>query len=159
MEYKVYEMEDKVTPNGKTLKKLVLQGTGKQYPDKNVTMWADHPLFEDLVIGQKIDVELDVKESTTPNPHGGFYKNKTVIGPRGAAKPSQTPKMPATDTLESRSMNALTLKVLPLLEAIHGRLGLLMKAQGIKVDDAKIEYPEHTPTAFDEIDLTDKPPF
>lgn len=49
--YKVYESEDRMTPNGKALKKLVLQGEGKQYPDKSVTMWADHPLFEETVVG------------------------------------------------------------------------------------------------------------
>ena len=60
-QYKVYELEDKTTATGKTLKKLVLQGEGKQYPDKNVTMWSDHPLFDSVAVEQSIDVELYVK--------------------------------------------------------------------------------------------------
>jgi len=76
--YKVYECELKVTQTGKELKKLILQGEGKQYPDKNVTMWSDHPLFQTIAVGQEHELDLDIKDSKVPNPHGGFYKNKTV---------------------------------------------------------------------------------
>lgn len=78
MKFKVYEVEHKVTPTGKELKKLVLQREGAQYPDKNVTMWSDHPAFATVAPGQEIEGDLDIKESTVPNPHGGFYKNKTL---------------------------------------------------------------------------------
>ncbi len=128
MKYKVYECEEKLTATGKALKKLVLQGEGKQYPDKNVTMWADHPLFEDTVVGITIDVELDVKDSTAPNPHGGFYKNKTVINTQGRqrdAEPQAAQENNSPNNAEIK--NLLTFKVIPQLEAIWGRLGLILK--------------------------------
>lgn len=100
MNYKVYELEDKTTASGKALKKLVLQGEGKQYPDKNVTMWSDHPLFGTVAVGQSIDVELDVKDSTTPNPNGGFYKNKTVL--KGGETFSKTPGAPDMNRVETK---------------------------------------------------------
>jgi len=152
-QYRVYEIEDKTTSTGKALKKLVLQGIGKQYPDKNVTMWADHPLFEEIAAGQTIDVELEIKDGA-PNPKGGFYKNKTVL------KPGQAMRAPQ-DALESRSMNAINLKVLPILEAIYGRLGLIMKAQGIKADESAYPKMDETNDAhtLDEMDLSDAPPF
>lgn len=141
MEYKVFDVEEKVTQTGKSLKKLTLQGEGKQYPDKNVTMWSDHPLFANIAAGQKIDVELDIKDSTVPNPHGGFYKNKTVIGPKGGSKASaNAPQSPQSDG-SARVVNMIEFKVIPQLEAIYGRLGLALKAMGIKIDEAKIEYP------------------
>ena len=150
MEYEVYTVEKKVTTTGKELKKLVLQGKGKSYPDKNVTMWSDHPLFETVASGQRIDVELDVKDSKTPNPHGGFYKNKTVIGKSDKPSNSSSNAPQASQTQESpRSNNLLEFKVLPILEeivkeivAINGRLGLIGKANGITFDDKKREYPE-----------------
>lgn len=148
MQYKVYEVEAKVTPNGKHLKKLVLQGEGKQYPDKMVTMWSDHPLFGSVAVGQTIDVELDVKDSTKPNPRGGFYKNKTVLNSASKTPQNAPGAMPDGDV--ARVMNALNFKVLPVLEAIHGRLGLVLKALDVKVDEGKVEYPTHVETDFDE---------
>lgn len=76
--FKIYEVEEKVTQTGKKLKKLVVQGEGKQYPDKFVTMWENDPLYTKVVPGAEVEAELEIKDSTTPNPHGGFYKNKTL---------------------------------------------------------------------------------
>ncbi len=116
MKYKVYEVEDKMTQSGKALKKLVLQGEGKQYPDKNVTLWNNHPLFEEIAPGQTIDVEIDVQDSTTPNPHGGFYKNKTVKQSGDIKKEDHGPaaQNPATQEIK----NILKLKVLPELKQL-----------------------------------------
>lgn len=94
--YKVYECEAKVTGNGKELKKLVLQGEGKQYPDKNVTMWPNHPLYAEVAAGQTIDVEIDIQDSKTPNPKGGFYKNKTVINQTGAQQANMSNPNPTS---------------------------------------------------------------
>lgn len=122
MQYKVYEVEDKVTRTGKELKKLVLQGDGKQYPDKNVTMWGDHPLFGTICPGQSIDIELDIEDSTTPNPKGGFYKNKTVIGRKEiSTQPSQNTDRFTVGAQELK--NILMLKVLPTLDRIEALMG------------------------------------
>lgn len=119
MNYKVYECEEIMTSTGKALKKLVLQGEGKQYPDKNVTMWADHPLYEDTVAGQTIDVELDVKDSTTPNPKGGFYKNKTVKKDNTPTPLKRADQGPAASNAATQELkNILTLQIMPLLQGI-----------------------------------------
>jgi hypothetical protein len=77
--YKVYECEVSPTKTGKNPKKLVLQGEGDQYPLKGVTMWDDHELYPTIDVGQEHMLEVETKDSTTPNPHGGFYKNRTVL--------------------------------------------------------------------------------
>lgn len=114
MKFKVYECELKVTATGKELKKLVLQGEGKQYPDKGVTMWSDHPLFETVAAGHEIDVELEIKDSNTPNPKGGFYKNKTVL------KPGQTPQAPVSP--QQAENTSLALQVSRLENMINFKL-------------------------------------
>lgn len=139
MKYKVYECEDKTTTTGKALKKLVLQGEGKQYPDKNVTMWANHPLFEEIAAGQTIDVELDVKDSKEPNPHGGFYKNKTVIDasrPVSTTNPHPTTNSPLTPNGD-RLANLIEFKILPLLEQNNAgiqKLEYLIAALGDRLE-------------------------
>lgn len=117
MNYKIYECESKTTASGKELKKLVLQGEGKQYPDKNVTMWSDHPLFATVAVGQTIDVELDIQDSTTPNPLGGFYKNKTVKKSGGSAAPA-----PDANRVE-RKVDALMTE----LQMMRGVLGEILQ--------------------------------
>ena len=82
-----------------------------------MTMWSDHPLFEIVATGQSIDLDLEIKDSTTPNPKGGFYKNKTVLKP-GMSAQAKVPQQVAPAS-ESRIMNALTLKVIPMLENIR----------------------------------------
>jgi hypothetical protein len=112
--YKVYEVEDRMTAGGKALKKLVLQGEGKQYPDKNVTMWADHPLFEDIAVGQSVELEIEVKDSTTPNPKGGFYKNKTVKKEAGMQQRDSSPA--AKDPGMAELKNILQLQVIAAID-------------------------------------------
>jgi hypothetical protein len=80
--WKIYEVEVKTTATGKELKKCVIQGEGKQYPDKNVTVWKNEDgFYEKVVAGTELEADLVVKDSTTPNPHapGTFYKNKTLF--------------------------------------------------------------------------------
>lgn len=88
--YKVFDVEDKKTASGKGLKKLVLQADGDQYPTKNVTMWEDHPLYETIAAGQEHALDVEVKDSSTPNPHGGFYKDRTVLKPGQSGQTSDT---------------------------------------------------------------------
>lgn len=121
--YKVYEVEDKVSVKGNSYKKLVLQEPSSQYPLKNVTMFANHPLFEEIAPGQIIEFDIETKDSDTPNPHGGFYKNRIVLNPSQSAKPIPQSKgitvtngAPQSATADIRIMNALTLKVIPMLE-------------------------------------------
>lgn len=145
MKFQVYVVEQSYTKSGKSLKRMVLQGEGKQYPDKGVTMWEDHPLFNEVAPGQTIDVELDVKDSDKPNPNapGTFYKNKTVINPNRAAGVRNAPvaaAIPQASTSDSRIMNALTLKVIPLLENIRkDQMAILEKMK------MRAPYPEMTP--------------
>ncbi len=135
MNYKVYECEESTTKTGKSLKKLVLQGDGKQYPDKNVTMWSDHPLFNVVAVGHTIDVELDIKDSTVPNPHGGFYKNKTVIGRSEtlAAVRAQTESPTITIT---QLYNLMNLKVMSKLDRIERLVERSMGLDPQAIDDA-----------------------
>lgn len=136
--YKVYEVEERMTPNGKALKKLVLQGEGKQYPDKNVTMWANHPLFEETISGSTIDVEIDVQDSKTPNPHGGFYKNKTVRNteaPQKAPAPIETPSRDFA-TSNSELKNLINFKVMAKLDRIENLLEKALNLDMQQIDDA-----------------------
>ena len=141
--FKVFDVEHKTTASGIELKKLILQGEGKQYPDKNVTMWSDHPLFDTIAAGQDIEAELEIKDSQTPNPKGGYYKNKTLLKPGQTAAP--TPPASTTDW-GSRVHNSIELKVLPALQLILARLDRL---------DAVIDGTE--PPAHSEIPATPSP--
>lgn len=132
MKYKVYECEERATRNGGTLKKLVLQGEGKSYPDKNVTMWSDHPLYADIAVGQEIDVELEVKDSKTQNPKGGFYKDKTVLKP--GVKPVAPPQ---SSDLGPRVQNMLTFEVIPRLDKILAWQDRAEKYLGMEVEKKK----------------------
>lgn len=88
-EYKVYECEEKTTQSGKTLKKLVLQREGAQWPIKNVTMWDDHPEYKDTQAGGILTCDLIEKDSDTINPNSGKpYINRTVAKP-GQVSPQQ----------------------------------------------------------------------
>lgn len=118
--FKVFDVDHKTTASGIELKKLILQGEGKQYPDKNVTMWSDHPLFSTIAAGQDIEAELEVKDSQTPNPKGSFYKNKTLLKP--GQTPSQAAPPASTTDWGSRTHNTLELKVIPMLQMIMARL-------------------------------------
>lgn len=119
--YEVFKVEDKVSAKGNAYKKLVLQDPESQYPVKNVTMFASHPLFEDIAAGQTVDLEIETKDSDTPNPHGGFYKNRTVLNP--GQSPGQPKTAPKPQEGFSPSIvevyNLLNLKVLPMLVAIQ----------------------------------------
>lgn len=129
MKYKVYEVEDKMTNTGKALKKLTLQGDGKQYPDKNVTMWADHPLFEDIAAGQTVDIELDVQDGAS-NPKGGVYKNKTVKKEVDAPKSDRGPATKDAGSAEIK--NILQLKIIPMLESIQKELVVMNERAGFE---------------------------
>lgn len=152
MKYAVYAVEASTTKTGKSLKKLVLQGEGKQYPDKNVTMWSDHPLFNSIAPGQGIDVELDVKDSTVPNPHGGFYKNKTVIG-RSDSPAVERAKEDSPAISVSQLFNLVNLKVLPTLDRIERMMDKLGEAMDPNNPSTKIDR------ALDEAYPDDSAPF
>ena len=90
-----------------TMKSLMLEKEGSQYPTKNVALWSSHPDYNDVELGKKYDWKLDEKESTTKNPHGGYYKNRSVVNPNENKETTQTPS-----DLESR--------VKKLEEAVYG---------------------------------------
>lgn len=152
MKYKVYELEDKVTGGGKALKKLVLQGEGKQYPDKNVTMWSDHPLFSTIAVGQTIEAEIQVTDSKTPNPHGGFYKNKVVLKESNVG--SKAAPVGASD---ARTSNVVDFKLLPVVTRLEAALDRLEKVTGFLAGD-KQEDDVIIPFADDET-MTKNSPF
>ena len=85
---KVYEVEEKFLEKlQKNIKKCVLQEEGMQYPHKNVTVWNDLDIYDQIVEGYKIPEGYYVKseDSNTPNPHGGFYKNRQLLKGQGTA--------------------------------------------------------------------------
>lgn len=138
MEYQCFFVEERVTPNGKKLKKLTLQAKGKQYPIKGVTMWGNHPLFGSISPGQTVDLEIEETDSGNPNPNapGKNYINRTVKGPNPSPNALQSPQ-----TNDSpRNTNLIEFKVLPLLDRILARQGLIMKALDLKVDEGG--YPQ-----------------
>lgn len=141
-EYQIFFTEDRVTPNGKKLKKLTIQGKGKQYPEKNITMWANHPLYATITAGQMLDLEIESKDSDKPNPHGGFYKNKTVLMPN---TPPNAPQSPQNE-IPARTNNIIEFKILPILDRHTAILKMLAQAAGIKVDGGKADYPEMNET-------------
>lgn len=145
-QYDVYKVEDKTSAKGNAYKKLVLQEKDSQYPIKNVTMFASHPLFEEIGAGQTVELDIETKDSDTPNPHGGFYKNRTVLNP-GQSR-LDTPKQ-ATAPTQSKDIsnaevkNAITLGVMPALDkmykeilAISGRQERQMGLDPKAIDDA-----------------------
>ena len=161
MKFKVYEVDARMTGTGKELKKLVLQGEGKQYPDKNVTMWSDHPLFESITPGQEIEAELKVEDSQTPNPKGGFYKNKTLLKP-GQSAPAPLPQGTG-DT--ARLENAINLKLIPAITRIEAALDRLQAITGFVAGDApepkpiKAEWDGQMPNFGEDEDVTKNSPF
>lgn len=85
-QYKIYEVEVKEFGEGKKMKKLVLQEEGAQYPTKGVAMWDNHPLFDTIEAGQTHTLDIKVEETTNKNPHGGYYKNRSVVNPANVEK-------------------------------------------------------------------------
>lgn len=160
--YKVYEVIERTTQKGDTLKKLVLQGEGKQYPDKNVTMWNDHPLFETIAAGQEIEADIQVRDSNTPNPRGGFYKDKTLL------RPGQQPLQPKTNVTPyaspDRLFNVLQLEVIPRLDRIlawQDRRDVLDGIEPAKKDPVGLD-PDKIESAFNgagDEDIMNSSPF
>lgn len=60
-------------------KKLELDEEGKQFPIKNVTIWNDHPRFNEFVPGATLDFEIYEKPSANINPKTGQpYMDRSV---------------------------------------------------------------------------------
>lgn len=120
-QYKCYEVEDKVSAKGNAYKKLVLQDPESQFPIKNVTMFASHPLFEDIAPGQTVELEITEEDSGTPNPKapGKNYINRTVANP-GQGKSSQ--KQEGFQPTITEVYNMLNLRIIPILERIEKSL-------------------------------------
>lgn len=151
--YKVYEIEERVTATGKELKKLVLQGEGKQYPDKGVTMWSDHPLFTTIAAGQTIEAEIQVTDSKTPNPHGGFYKNKVLLKESGVGS-----KAPSQTAENARGSNVIDFKLLPVVTRLEAALDRLERVTGYVAGEVQKEDDVIIPFADDEV-MTKNSPF
>jgi len=77
----ILKVEDFTTRDGKPFKKAMIEQEGSQYPFKNVAVWSNNPLYEQVQPGAKVDGWIDKKQSTTPNPHkpGTFYNNYTLM--------------------------------------------------------------------------------
>ena len=99
---KVYEVAEKVTRTGKPLKKCVIQEEGKQYPHKNVTVWQDHPDYDKIKPGFETTRSwVEVKDSDVKNPHGGYYKNRTL---RVAENPNGTLKVEQGESVDLKKL-------------------------------------------------------
>ena len=96
MKYKVYDSLVRTFEKdgeSKEMKSLVLQGEGAQYPTKNVALWSDHPDYEKAKTGETFEWELKETESKTQNPHGGFYKNRSVMNPNETGETVNNPSL------------------------------------------------------------------
>jgi hypothetical protein len=93
MNITIYECEEKATTTGKKLKKVTLQMEGKQYPYKFVTVWENHPEYDKIAPGFKLQGELQEKDAEKINPNTNKpYKNRTLqplTNPNGTTIPPQ----------------------------------------------------------------------
>lgn len=128
--YKIFEVEEKTTQSGKQLKKLVLQREGAQYPIKNVTIWGDHPLYDQAVPGGELSCEINETDSGTPNPNapGKNYINRTVDN-------SGMSKGPDTDLM------ALKTQMDQWGQAIMNDLKVLREKLGVDSQGKDYPYP------------------
>lgn len=80
MKYKVYEMEEAVTRNGKPFKKCVLKGEGQQNTEPRVMVWSDFPDFEKVREGAVVEGHIEKKDSGVPIPAhpNRNYVNRTL---------------------------------------------------------------------------------
>jgi len=99
MNFKVIEVETKMTPNGKELKELTLKGEGQNHLEPRTTMWSDHPDFNKATVGATVMGTLDKKDSGTPIPNhpGKNYVNRTLLaGTAGEGGATGNPALEAT---------------------------------------------------------------
>lgn len=133
-ELKVYEAEVKTTKTGKTLKKLVLQEEGKQYPYKNVTIWEDNPLYAQAVSGATLSCEILEKDSQNINPNTGKpYIERSVANPNFKS-PAEVQTM-RTDTNIMQAIDGLRYSI----QRIEEHLGTLPKPT---IGNTNVPYPE-----------------
>jgi len=123
MLYKIYECEILAKRDGGQYKKLVLQAPDAQHPEKRVTLWDNHPQYEQAKAGGEISGFLEKKDSGTPIPdHAGKnYVNRTLL-----AEGSE-PEKPSTP-LESR--------------IVALEIWATSKGFGAKTKEVQIDYPE-----------------
>ncbi len=88
--FKVVDFEAQTTTGGMELKKLTLLPEGQQNTEPRVTMWSDHPDFNNVVAGGEVSGVLEKKDSGTPIPgRGRNYVNRTLL-PEGSQVSSPT---------------------------------------------------------------------
>ena len=68
MIYEVYKVEVKPFGEGKERKVMILQGEGQQNTEERVTMWSNHPDYQQVEVGQKYDWNMKKEDSGTPIP-------------------------------------------------------------------------------------------
>lgn len=92
-------VEERATPTGKKLKKCSVEKEGMQFPFNGVTVWEDHPDYEQVAVGFETDSSyIHEVNSETPNPNkpGSFYKNRTLKvsnGPNAQTHPLVNAKL------------------------------------------------------------------
>ena len=91
--FKVIDVEEQTTTGGKELKKLTLLPEGQQNTEPRVTMWSDHPDFNNVVAGGEVSGVLEKKDSGTPIPAhpGKNYVNRTLLPEGSQVSSSPTP--------------------------------------------------------------------
>jgi len=132
MLYKIYECEEKVTPNGKKLKKLVLKADGQENTEPRVTLWSNHPQYEEAQAGGTINGLLEKKDSGTPIPgRSGNYINRTLLAEGSVGEPIST-----TTELMPVNVNDLQDRVKKLEDKVFPPQTVIAPAN-------TIEYPEN----------------
>ena len=81
MKYKVREVELLAKKDGGEYKKLVLKADDSPNEEPRVTLWDNHPEYENAIVGAYISGFLEKKQSDTPIPAhpGKFYINRTLL--------------------------------------------------------------------------------
>lgn len=119
-------------------KKAMFRVKGYPHEVSTFTKWP-----ENIIPGAKIFGHIEVKDGKY---HNWKFGKKNGLSPNSPALAS-----------ESRASNQIEFKVLPALEAIYGRLGLIGAALNIKMDP----YPKMDATndahGLDEVDMSQSP--
>ena len=116
--------------------KLELSQEGKQYPIKNVTLWNDHPRYNEFVAGKELEFELYEKDSANINPNtNAHYKDRSV-------SKFDTPQQsaPTSDMGVKTHIDRSTAAIMAQLKVIQDGLNIPNPPE--KIAGTSVNYPE-----------------
>jgi len=80
MKIEILKAEEKATQTGKKLKKCMMEVEGRDFPYKNVTVWEDCPIYEDIkpghVINEGYHINVQPQKAKDDGSHINPHNNK-----------------------------------------------------------------------------------